>query len=137
VFCPNQIICIISSDSTSNTASPELLLLAETIEFIPAHTTLTESRPPRIWARPLAIAYHHNYELCLRHDLRAAPQLILSAHLFRAALDTEVLPLMAQLYQWDKPNNPISIRSASDERLGHQALHHFISNLENIETLTE
>lgn len=74
----------------------------------------------RLWARPLALAEQEHYELRLIHDLRAAPQLILPPALFREALDTEVMPLMTELFQLDA--------SAKPELIGRQVLHTFVTN---------
>lgn len=54
----------------------------------------------RCWVRPLAIARSNSesFNLEFLHDLRDAAQLILPADLFRDALDTEVLPLISELF---------------------------------------
>lgn len=111
-FRPNQIICI--------DRSPNSLLLAEVIQMVPERE--------RCWARPLALAQVEEYQLKLLHDLREAPQLILPASLFREALDTEVLPLMTELFQWDQPQ-ALSKETTPTENLSRQALHDFIRGL--------
>ncbi len=111
-FRPNQIICI--------DRSPNLLLLAEVIQMVPERD--------RCWARPLALAQVEEYKLKLLHDLREASQLILPASLFREALDTEVLPLMTELFQWDQPQT-LSKEISRTEELSRQALHDFIRGL--------
>jgi hypothetical protein len=90
-----------------------LCLFAEVIETI--------EMTSRYWVRPLAIAAANAdlLELEIRHDLREAAQLILPIALFRDALDTEVLPLIGQL--WQLPTDATSIQSAR------QALHDFIA----------
>jgi hypothetical protein len=108
LFCPNQIICI-DLDS--------LRLFAEVIQMIPDRD--------RLWARPLALAEQENYDLRLLHDLREAPQLILPPALFREALDTEVMPLMTELFQLEAVAKP----EPSTEVLGRQALQAFIRSL--------
>jgi hypothetical protein len=115
-FIPNQIICI--------DRSPDLLLLAEVIQMVPERE--------RCWARPLALAQVEEYQLKLLHDLREAPQLILPASFFREALDTEVLPLMTELFQWNQPQ-ALAKETAQGENLSSQALHNFIRGL-SIET---
>ena len=77
----------------------------------------------RCWVRPLAIARSNpqGFELEFLHDLRDAAQLILPAGLFRYALDTEVLPLITELYHPDKDSIP-----SLDAK---QALHTFIANI--------
>jgi hypothetical protein len=54
----------------------------------------------RCWVRPLAIAKStpESFKLEFLHDLRDAAQLILPTALFRDALDTEVLPLISELF---------------------------------------
>jgi hypothetical protein len=111
-FRPNQIICI--------DRSPNLLLLAEVIQMVPERE--------RCWARPLALARVENYQLQLLHNLREASQLILPASLFREALDTEVLPLMTELFQWNQPQ-ALSKETSRTEELSRQALHDFIRSL--------
>jgi hypothetical protein len=69
-----------------------LHLFAETIDTI--------AIDDRCWVRPLAIARSNSesFNLEFLHDLRDAAQLILPADLFRDALDTEVLPLISELF---------------------------------------
>ncbi len=112
LFRPNQIICI--------DRSPKLLLLAEVIQMVPERE--------RCWARPLALAQVEEYQLKLLHDLREASQLILPASFFREALDTEVLPLMTELFQWDQPQ-ALSKATAQTADLSCQALHDFVRGL--------
>jgi hypothetical protein len=111
-FSPNQIVCI--------DRSPNLLLLAEVIQMVPERD--------RCWARPLALAQVEEYQLKLLHDLREASQLILPASFFREALDTEVLPLMTELFQWNQPQ-ALSKETSQRENLSRQALHDFIRSL--------
>jgi hypothetical protein len=108
VFCTNQIICIELDD---------LRLFAEVIQMIPDRD--------RLWARPLALAQQDNFDLRLLHDLREAPQLILPPVLFREALDTEVMPLMTELFQLETQTKP----APNMELLGRQALHAFVGDL--------
>lgn len=108
MFCPNQIICI---------DLDELRLFAEVIQMIPDRD--------RLWARPLALAKQENYDLRLIHDLREAPQLILPPALFREAMDTEVMPLMTELFQLEAVVKP----EVNNEILGRQALQAFICSL--------
>jgi hypothetical protein len=77
----------------------------------------------RCWVRPLAIARSNSesFELEFLHDLRDTAQLILPANLFRNALDTEVLPLISELYY---PATD-SIRSTNTQRV----LYQFIADL--------
>ncbi len=108
MFCHNQIICIELDD---------LRLFAEVIQMIPNRD--------RLWARPLALAQQEHYDLHLLYDLREAPQLILPPSLFREALDTEVMPLMTELFQWEALAKP----EPNTEVLGRQALQAFVRNL--------
>jgi hypothetical protein len=77
----------------------------------------------RCWVRPLTIARSNpqSFELEFLHDLRDASQLILPAALFRYALDTEVLPLISELFHPDKD----SILTLEAKR----ALHKFIADI--------
>ncbi|WP_310487584.1 hypothetical protein [Chamaesiphon sp. VAR_69_metabat_338] len=54
----------------------------------------------RYWVRPLTIAKStpESFKLEFLHDLRETAQLILPTNLFRDALDTEVLPLISELF---------------------------------------
>ena len=108
MFCPNQIICIELDD---------LRLFTEVIQMIPERD--------RLWARPLALAEQEHYDLRLLYDLREAPHLILPPALFREALDTEVMPLMTELFQLEALSKPVP----NAEVLGQQALQAFVRNL--------
>lgn len=105
-------------------------LFAEVIDTI----TITA----RYWVKPLALARSNpeKFELEFLYDLRDTSQLILPANLFRDALDTEVIPLISELY------HPVeSSTRSSHERLGYgdrrvistinarSALHQFINDL--------
>jgi hypothetical protein len=108
LFCPDQIICI---------ESDELRLFAEVIQVIPERD--------RLWARPLALAAQDGFNLKLLHDLRSASQLILPPALFRPAYDTEVIPVMSELFQREME---FKLESTT-ELNGWQALHAFMANL--------
>ncbi len=122
MFSPNQIICI---------ESGELRLFAEVIQMIPErdltddYTKDNYTKAERLWARPLALAKQETYDLRLLHDLREASQLILPAALFREALDTEVMPLMTELFQLEVLAKPES----TTELMGRRALHDFVGAL--------
>jgi hypothetical protein len=77
----------------------------------------------RYWVKPLALARANpeSFQLEFLYDLRDTSQLILPIDLFRDALDTEVIPLISELY------HPIegSRRSMNAQA----ALHHFIKDL--------
>jgi hypothetical protein len=108
---PQQIVCI---------DQDELRLYAEVIQMVPERQ--------RCWARPLALGQvdAESDQLELLHDLREASQLVLPAQLFRPALDTEVLPLLTELWQREKQQvSP----STDTEFLNSQALHHFVRAL--------
>jgi hypothetical protein len=77
----------------------------------------------RCWVRPLAIARSNpeSFNLEFLHDLRDASQLILPTSLFRDALDTEVLPLISELFH---PTED-SIRSTNAQKI----LYQFIADL--------
>jgi hypothetical protein len=76
----------------------------------------------RCWVRPLAIAKStpESFKLEFLHDLREAAQLILPTNLFRDALDTEVLPLISELFH---PNKESSIANSQ------RALYQFIADI--------
>ena len=105
-FKIDQIVCLEQDDS---------YLFAEVIDNIAISA--------RCWVRPLAIARSNSksFELEFLHDLRDASQLILPAVLFRYALDTEVLPLISELFHPDKDS-----MLTLDAR---RALHTFIADL--------
>ena len=77
----------------------------------------------RYWVRPLALARLNpeSFQLEFFHDLRDAAQLILPIGLFRDALDTEVLPLISELFHPTKD----STRSANAQKV----LYQFIADL--------
>jgi hypothetical protein len=77
----------------------------------------------RCWVRPLAIARStpESFNLEFLYDLRDASQLILPSSLFRDALDTEVLPLISELFH--PPED--SSRSTNAQRI----LYQFIADL--------
>jgi hypothetical protein len=105
-FKTERIVCI----DTEN-----LHLFAEVIDII----TISS----RCWVKPLAIARSNpeSFRLEFLHDLRDAAQLILPTELFREALDTEVLPLISELFH----PAPDSIRSANAQKI----LYQFIADL--------
>jgi hypothetical protein len=112
-FKTDQIVCLEQDDS---------YLFAEVIDNIAISA--------RCWVRPLAIARlppvsyandPQSFELEFLHDLRDASQLILPAALFRYALDTEILPLISELFHPDKD----SILTLEAK----QALHKFIADI--------
>jgi hypothetical protein len=105
-FQPQQIVCIEQAD---------LRLFAEVIQIVPDHN--------RCWVRPLILGRSDGYELEFLHDMREAPQLLLPISFFRMAIDTEVLPLLAELWNFDKAPD------LADEELSRQALHQFVRSL--------
>jgi hypothetical protein len=113
-FKTDRIVCIDRED---------LHLFAEVIDTI--------AIDDRCWVRPLAILQGRGYanarstsesfKLEFLHDLREAAQLILPADLFRDALDTEVLPLISELFHPDRD----STKSTNAQRI----LYQFITDL--------
>ncbi len=105
-FKIDQIVCFEQDD---------LCLFAEVIDNIAISS--------RCWVRPLTIARSNSqsFELEFLHDLRDAAQLILPAVLFRYALDTEVLPLMSELFHLDK-DSTLTLEAK-------KALHSFIGDI--------
>ena len=92
-----------------------LHLFAEVIDLIPISS--------RCWVKPLTIARSRpeSFKLEFLHDLRDTAQLILPTALFRDALDTEVIPLISELFH---PTKDL-IRSANAQRV----LYQFITDL--------
>jgi uncharacterized protein Yka (UPF0111/DUF47 family) len=105
-FKTDRIVCLDRED---------LHLFAEVIDDIIVDA--------RCWVRPLAIARSNpeSFNLEFLHDLRDAAQLILPTHLFRDALDTEVLPLISELFHPNKDSN----RSKNAQKV----LYQFITDL--------
>jgi hypothetical protein len=109
-FAPNQIVCLESSPH---------YLFGEMIQHVRDRQ--------RCWVRPLVLATGDPTD---RHpinfggewyDLRDCSDLLLPEHLFRAALDTEVLPLMGQLYAAET-----KLTQREDPAIARQALHDLI-----------
>ena len=105
-FKIDQIVCLEHGNS---------YLFAEVIDNIAISA--------RCWVRPLALARSHpqSFELEFLHDLRDAAQLILPAALFRYAIDTEILPLISELFHPDK-DSMLTLA-------GKKALHIFIADI--------
>jgi hypothetical protein len=113
-FSPNQIVCIESGQSW---------LFGEMVQ----HVTLRQ----QCWVRPLVLAIAQGESSRVEtiggdgwewHDLREGSDLLLPERLWREALDTEVLPLMALLYQAeDKP-----VVGVPRDQVARQQLHSFV-----------
>jgi hypothetical protein len=108
LFRPQEIVYIESNG---------FRLFAEVIQIIPDRD--------RCWVKPLALTQYADFQFRLLHDLQECAQLILPLYLFHAALDTEVIPVMMDLFQLEKIVN----RSTITTSLSRQALHHFIATL--------
>jgi hypothetical protein len=102
-FRPQQIVCI---------EHAELCLFAEVIQLVPERE--------RCWAKCLALGSWQEDSWQLLYDLRESSQLILPISVFRVAMDTEVLPLLTELWQSEA-------LGFAEERESRQALHHFVS----------
>jgi hypothetical protein len=113
-FKTDRIVCLDSPRERLHQRE-NLHLFAEVID-----TILISSR---CWVRPLAIARSNpeNFRLEFLHDLRDTAQLILPTDLFRDALDTEILPLISELFDPARD----STRSLNAQK----ALHQFIADL--------
>ena len=108
LFCTQEIVYI---------ENQELRLFAEVIQTIPDRN--------RCWVKPLALAIYMDFQFKLLHNLQECAQLILPVSLFRVALDTEVVPVMMELFQLEK----IPDRCQNSNSIDRQALHYFINNL--------
>jgi hypothetical protein len=113
-FRTDRIVCL-DAPSAGRDRGENLYLFAEVIDTI----TISD----RCWVRPLAIARStpECFKLEFLHDLRDTAQLILPAKLFREALDTEVIPLISELFHPDVD----STRSTNAQRV----LYQFIADL--------
>jgi hypothetical protein len=113
-FSPNQIVCI---------ESGQRWLFGEMVQ----HVTLRH----QCWVRPLVLAIAVDPLARLEaiggdgwewYDLREGSDLLLPERLWREALDVEVLPLMALLYQAeDKP-----VVGQPRDQVARQQLHSFV-----------
>lgn len=90
---------------------------------------IAETRP-FCWVRPLAITVAQESELANTghhdaisnlYDLREGADLLLPLELFSLALDTEVMPLLAQL--------GMLRRSSGSDRIAHHQLQMFVSSI--------
>jgi hypothetical protein len=95
----------------------EWRLFAEVIQTIPDRN--------RCWVKPLALANYTDFQFRLLHDCQDCAQLILPLYLFHTAIDTDVIPVMMELFQLEK----IGDRSPHTTSISRQALHHFIGHL--------
>jgi hypothetical protein len=77
----------------------------------------------RYWVQPLALARSNpdRFELEFLYDLRDTSQLILPIDLFRDALDTEVIPLISELFH--------PVEGSTKSINAQAALHQFIADL--------
>ncbi len=83
------------------------------------------------WVRPLALGQVSDsiYAVpTLLHDLRQCADLLWPATAFRAALDTEVLPLLAQLDEAGPPGSN-SLRESKEQRQARQQLQAFMQQV--------
>ncbi len=110
-FTVDQIVCLESGDRR---------LFAEVVQVI-------EERS-RCWVRPLALAEVQPTSLVLNlcYDLRESSHLVLAQHFFRAALDTEVMPLLSALYQSAKSGEEADQVCVSETQ---RALYLFVQDL--------
>ena len=115
-----RIVCLDAPSIADRSSAQEihrdrLHLFAEVIDTIEISD--------RYWVRPLALARSNpeSFQLEFLHDLRDAAQLILPIDLFRDALDTEVLPLISELFHPTKD----STRTANAQKV----LYQFIADL--------
>jgi hypothetical protein len=81
----NQIVCLTQAD---------LALYGEVIQVI--------SDRQLCWVRPIAIAHYEAGAIVQLHNLQEGSDLVLPIILFREALDTELLPILSQLYSSDE-----------------------------------
>lgn len=109
-FHPQQIVCIDQAEQS---------LFAEVIQLVPERE--------RCWAKCLAMGRWAEDRWQLLYDLRESPQLILPTLVFRAGLDTEVLPLLAEL--WKRESLTSGSESMQDIQAGGQELLLFVGSL--------
>lgn len=104
-FQPSQIVCL---------EHQETRLYAEVIQIV-------ESRKV-VWVRPLMLVVSPSNQLDSEpfsfYDLRQGADLLWPSHLFRPALDTEVLPLFTYLQT--------SKTQGENQQLAHQQLQCFV-----------
>ncbi|MBD2576849.1 hypothetical protein [Oscillatoria sp. FACHB-1406] len=79
-FNTSQIVCL---------EAEKTYLYAEVIQIIPDRQMC--------WVRPLLLAIFNEFELDKIYDLRSASDLVWPDRFFRAAIDTEVIPLIVEL----------------------------------------
>lgn len=105
---PARIVCLDSRQKQD-------CLFAEVIDTIEISA--------RYWVKPLALARFNpeRFQLEFLYDLRNTSQLILPIDLFRDALDTEVIPLTAELFH--------PTQGSIESRNAQTALHQFIAEL--------
>jgi hypothetical protein len=121
-FSQNQIVCIADSDNQLPS-----LLFAEVVQHV----------MPRqhYWVRPLVLATAQSAQARIEtignqdwdwQDLRQGSDLLLPEELFRAALDTEVLPLVSLLYQAEAKIGP---EAEDPGPIARQKIHAFVSQV--------
>jgi hypothetical protein len=122
-FSPNQIVCI--ADWQNQLPS---LLFAEVVQHV----------LPRqhYWVRPLVLATAQSAQSRIEtigdedwdwQDLRQGSDLLLPEELFRAALDTEVLPLVSLLYQAEAKIGPEAPEDPGP--IARQRIHAFVTQV--------
>jgi hypothetical protein len=122
-FSQNQIVCI--ADWQNQLPS---LLFAEVVQHV----------LPRqhYWVRPLVLATAQSAQSRIEtigdkdwiwQDLRQGSDLLLPEELFRAALDTEVLPLMSLLYQAEVKIGPEAQEDPGP--IARQKIHAFVTQV--------
>ncbi len=118
LFVPNQIVCIESGRSW---------LFGEMVQHVTARQ--------QCWVRPLVLAIAVDPLARLEtiggagwewHDLREGSDLLLPERWWREALDVEVMPLMALLYQAEDKPSPIG---PPRDQVARQQLHRFVQQV--------
>ncbi|HEY9659821.1 MAG TPA: hypothetical protein V6C65_15300 [Allocoleopsis sp.] len=117
-FQPHQILCL-EHDSTA--------LYAEVIQIIPERGLC--------WVRPLALLHLKPFDRAFQvaplqagtlQDLRQTSDLLYPQSLFRAALDTEVVPVLTELNTLKPPAEGSSAASLKEDHSARHQLQDFI-----------
>lgn len=112
-FQPHQILCLEHNGA---------VLYAEVIQIVPERGLC--------WVRPLALLqlapFEQTSQAAPLRDLRQSPDLLYPHSLFRAALDTEVVPILTELNTLKPPAEGSSAASLREDHSARHQLQDFI-----------